>query len=69
MNATCTATMTASGNATFTISHNRSVISAMTRNSDSATLPRSSIVRCDSPIHPCQSSRFRMPAATSIAPM
>ena len=50
-------------------SHKRSVISAMTRNSDNAMLPMSSMIRIDNPIAPVTSSRLRITAATSMAPM
>ena len=57
------------GSASPVSSHSRSVISASTRNSDNDTLPMSSITRCDNPIAAVASSRLRIAAATSMAPM
>lgn len=50
-------------------SHNRSVISASTRNSDSATPPRSLMTRGEIPMRRVTSSALRMTEATSIAPI
>jgi hypothetical protein len=66
---TCTARMISSGTTSPASSQSRSVISAITRNSASAALPRSSIIRCERPTILVASSRLRMIAATIMAPM
>ena len=52
ISATCAARITSSGITRPASSHSRSVISAITRNSDSATVPMSSMARCDRPNAP-----------------
>jgi len=66
---TCSSRIAMSGSASPARFHSSSVISATTRNSASAAAPTFSTIDCEMPIQPVASSRLRIAAPASIAPI